>query len=111
MKIVFVLLILALIIPGGCAKMRDYTFNKDGYFGFKLKKRIGEGQDFKKDYYLTAEGISLIVRDTKNEVITKLGLPDEVDRNVEDYDIWLYKERKLKLFFDKGYLNSWDVLP
>lgn len=100
------IVIFCLLFFCGCVKMRDYTYNKDGYFGLKVKKEIGQGGEV-KDYYVTEDGIGLVVLDTKSEVTKKIGLPDNVEKTLEGYDCWIYESKGLKLFFNGDYLASW----
>lgn len=92
----------------GCVKMRDYTYQEDGYLGIKLKKQIGEGMKEGKDYYVTDDGAALIEMDSKVEVSKKIGMPDQVEQMVDGLERWQYKERKINLFFEDGYLKSWQ---
>lgn len=94
------------LIFSSCARMRDYTGVRNGSFGLDIQKGFGQGGE-KKDYYVTEDGVSFVVRDKKSEIIAKLGFPDSKETTVEGYECWEYKNRKLKLFFQDDYLKDW----
>ncbi|MBD3263523.1 MAG: hypothetical protein GF375_00290 [Candidatus Omnitrophica bacterium] len=93
----------------GCASMRDYVGVKEGAVGLDLKKGFGEGRE-KKDYYLTSEGEAITVGDTKNEVISFIGLPDAIDTTLEGYESWIYDSRALKILFYNSKVRDWKRL-
>ena len=101
------LIFLVCFILAGCVQMRDYTGVRDGFFGLDVKKGFGEGAE-EKDYYRVSADTAVIVRETKNQVKTKLGLPDSIGRNLEGYECWVYEKHKLKLFFEGDYLKEWE---
>lgn len=94
-------------IFSSCVQMRDYTGIRNGSFGIDIKKGFGQGKE-KKDYYITEDGVSFVVHDKKSEIVSKLGFPDERDVTLEGYECWIYKNRKLKLFFQDNYLKEWE---
>jgi hypothetical protein len=99
--------ILSLILSFGCAQMRDYTGVRDGAFGIDVKTGFDQGVD-KKDYYLISEEVALIAGDTKNQVIFKIGLPDNTDIGLDGYEQWFYEARGLVLFFRDDRLRGWS---
>ncbi|MBU1122577.1 MAG: hypothetical protein ABIH71_03245 [Candidatus Omnitrophota bacterium] len=94
----------------GCVKMRDYTYRENGSCGLRVKQEMGEGYQEGRDYYSANDGLYFIVRDTKDEIVKKMGLPDKREKTVEGYDCWVYKSRKLMLFFKDDYLESWEEI-
>ena len=97
-----------LIFVAGCVRMRDYTGVRQGAFVLDVKKSFDKGTE-KKNYVVLEEGVYLIVRDKKKEVISKIGLPDKVDVTLEGQERWEYEERKVNLFFRGDFLNSWEL--
>ncbi|MBU2103025.1 MAG: hypothetical protein ABH865_08495 [Candidatus Omnitrophota bacterium] len=89
--------------------MGDYVGVRHGYVTGGIKQRFGVGAD-KKNYLVTDGDVVLIVNDTKKAVQAKLGLPDVMSKNIDGYDCWEYRERKLKLYFNEDSLRSWEVL-
>ncbi len=92
----------------GCAEMRDYTGVRGGSFVLDIKRGFDEGGE-KKDYCLLKEGISLVVGDTKNEIISNLGLPDMIENTLEGYEKWVYGGGKINLFFNDYRLADWEL--
>jgi hypothetical protein len=104
------LILFFLIFIWGCAdmvEMRDYTGVREGAFGLDVKRGFDQGVD-KKDYYVIKQGVALIIGDTEKEVIVKIGLPDEISTTLDGHKKWLYKNRKINLFFKNKRLNSWN---
>ncbi len=97
---------LAVLAAAGCIQMRDYTGVKDGAFGLDVKKGFGKGKE-KKDYYVIKDGEGIVVGDTKNEVITLMGIPDQVTTNLEGYECWVYEKNGVVFLFSEGKLKSW----
>ena len=87
--------------------MRDYTGVRDGSFGLDVNKGFDQGVD-KKDYYMISENVALIVSDTKNDVIFKIGLPNETKIELDGYENWSYEDRKIDLFFKADRLRGWS---
>jgi len=104
---VFVLVLFIFIFSSSCIQMRDYVGTREGAVGLDLKKGIGPGE-IKKDYYVVSEGTGIVVGDTRDEVITKMGIPDEVESTLEGYESWIYNERKVRLLFDDDRLDDWQ---
>lgn len=103
----FFIFIFIFFLLVGCVKMRDFLGTKNGAFGIDIKKRFGEGIAT-KDYFITDDGIGVIVRDTKSEIIKKLGQPDSIEKIMDKRECWVYEKRNLKLFFDGEYLTYWS---
>ena len=101
------ILILVLLSTYGCVQMRDYTSARDGAFCFDVNKGFDQGVD-KKDYYVISEDIALIVGDTKNDVIFKLGLPTKIKTELDGSESWMYEEEKIDLFFSGKRLRGWS---
>ena len=106
-NIILGLFISLLVFAYGCVQMRDYTGIREGAFGLDVNKGFDQGVD-KKDYYLINEDVALIVGDSKDEVIFKIGLPDSIKMELDGHESWIYKERKIDLFFSDGRLRSWS---
>lgn len=94
----------------GCVKMRDYTYKDDRSFGIRVKQEMGEGYEESRDYYAADDGVYFVVRDTKDEIVKKMGSPDAREKTVEGYDCWVYENRKLMLYFDGDYLERWEEI-
>ncbi|MFH1504053.1 MAG: hypothetical protein ABIH08_01505 [Candidatus Omnitrophota bacterium] len=99
---------LLLILACGCVQMRDYTGIRDGAFGFDIKKGLGKGAD-KKDYLVFKGGVNIIIGDSKDEITAKIGLPNKVNRTLEQEEIWTYEDRKVNLFFKGDKLDNWNL--
>lgn len=106
MPALLMICITMLFLFSACVQMRDYTGIRNGSFGIDIQKGFGEGKE-KKDYYITEDGVSFVVHDKKSEIVSKLGFPDEREVTLEGYECWIYKNRKLKLFFQDDYLKEW----
>lgn len=102
--------LMLLVLVCGCVRMRDYTGTKEGVFAFgiDMKKGLGEGADSKKDYYVFEDGVNIIVGDSKNEVATKIGLPNKVDATLEKEEVWVYESKGMNLFFRGDRLDNWN---
>lgn len=109
LKNIFICLSIFLFVLSGCVELRDYTGTREGAFGLDIKKGFGPGAD-KKDYYVVKKDVNLIIGDTKNEIIFKIGLPDAIDVTLERYERWTYKDEKIKLFFSGNRLKEWSVI-
>lgn len=103
----FFLCLLILAFTLGCVQMRDYTGTRDGSFGLDVNKGFDQGVD-KKDYYLISEDVAIIARDTKDEVVFKIGLPTRVETDLDGYECWVYEDKKIDLFFGDNRLSSWS---
>jgi len=101
-------LILILVSIYGCVQMRDYTGVRDGSFGLDINKGFDQGVD-KKDYYIISEDVALIIGDTKNDVIFKIGLPTKTAIELDGYEKWIYEDKKIDLFFKADRLRSWSL--
>jgi len=106
-KKIFGLVLFIFIFSSACIQMRDYVGTKDGAVGLDLKKGFGQGE-VKKDYYVVSEGIGIVIGDTRDEVIAKMGIPDKVDSTLEGYESWIYNTRKIKLLFENDRLDDWQ---
>jgi len=91
----------------GCAEMRDYTGIRNGSFGLDIQRGFDEG-GVKKDYCLLKEGVDLVARDTKDEVVSKLGFPDKIGNTLDGCEKWVYEGDKISLFFKEHRLTSWE---
>lgn len=87
--------------------MRDYTGVRDGAFGFDVNKGFDQGVD-KKDYCVISEDIALIIGDTKNDIIFKIGLPTKIKSELDGYENWMYEEKEIDLFFRDDRLRGWS---
>jgi len=103
------LIIFLLIFISGCVQARDYVGVREGAFGLNVKKGFGDGAN-RKDYYLFEEGTYLIAGDSKNEVISRIGLPSKVERTLDSREGWVYEDKKMVLYFKEGHLNEWNSL-
>jgi len=101
--------VICLVVLAGCVQMRDYTGIKEGAFGLDMQKGFGEGGN-KKDYLILENGNSLIIGDSKNEVIAKIGIPDQVKTTIEGYESWVYESEKITLLFKGERLNDWHLI-
>jgi hypothetical protein len=107
--LVNVLLAVSVFSLVGCIKAKDYAGSQRGFVTLGVKQSFGEGAAT-KNYYLTPDGIEINVNDTKSNIMAKFGSPDSIEKDIDGYEGWTYKERKLKLFFDKDYLKNWSIL-
>lgn len=101
------LLVLVLFSTYGCVQMRDYTGAKDGNFVVGLKSGFDRGVD-KKSYYIVGEDIALIIGDTKNDIVFKMGLPAKTKIELDGYENWMYEDKKIDLFFSGNRLRGWS---
>jgi len=105
----FVLYFLVLVLFSiyGCVQMRDYTGTRNGAFCFDVNKGFDQGVD-KKDYYVISEDIALIIGDTKNDIVFKVGLPAKIKIELDGYENWMYEDKKIDLFFVGNRLRGWS---
>jgi len=101
--------IIAALMISGCVQMRDHTGVRHGAFYLGMHQGFDQGAD-KKDYYIIKDNVAIIIGDTKNEVIYKISLPDEVSTTLEGYETWIYQDYGLELIFKGDYLGSWRVI-
>ena len=101
------LLILVLFSTYGCVQMRDCTGTKDGSFVLSIKSGFDQGVD-KKSYRIVGEDITLIIGDTKNDIIFKIGLPTKTKIELDGYENWMYEDEKIDLFFRGNRLRGWS---
>tara|TARA_B100000315_G_C14571721_1_gene585915 strand:+ start:649 stop:993 length:345 start_codon:yes stop_codon:yes gene_type:complete len=106
----FIIFLFSMFFLSACVQMRDYVGEREGAYGLMRKKTFGEGEEVKKDYYVINDGDGLVIGDTKNEVIKKIGLPDEVKTTLEGYETWVYPQRGDIFYFSGDRLNRWDEL-
>ncbi|MFA7676776.1 MAG: hypothetical protein WCY34_01245 [Candidatus Omnitrophota bacterium] len=104
-----VFLMVIIFALSGCVQMRDCTGTREGAFGLDIKTGFDEGAD-KKDYHIVDEDTILIIGDTKNEIISKVGLPDRVHTTLEGYEIWIYEDERVELLFKENNVKSWRKL-
>ncbi|MDD4294567.1 MAG: hypothetical protein PHP69_03515 [Candidatus Omnitrophica bacterium] len=90
--------------------MRDYTRPTEDDRGLAVDYRysFGEGLDSDNGYYELGQGLYIIVGDTKNEIIQKLGLPDNIDKMPDTSECWVYMSKEIKLYFMSDRLDSWE---
>ena len=101
------LLILVLFFTYGCVQMRDYTGTRDGNFVVGLRSGFDQGVD-KKSYYVIDQDTTLIIGDSKNNIIFKLGLPTKTKMELDGYENWMYEEKEIDLFFRDNRLSGWS---
>jgi hypothetical protein len=105
----FLWAILPLIFLPGCTRVGDYVGASHGYVTLGMKQKFGNGGE-KKNYYALDEMTIIAPGDFKPDVREKLGLPDKVESNIEGYEIWIYGDRNIKLFFEKEKFKEWAYL-
>lgn len=105
----YALILLLPVLSYGCAHAGDYVGATHGYVTLGMKQGFGEGGD-KKKYYIIDEMTIISPGDPKPSVKDKLGLPDEIKTNIEGYEIWTYKNRNIKFFFEKERFREWVYL-
>lgn len=102
-------ILLFLLFFCGCAKADNYVGATHGYFTVGMKQGFGEGGEKKKFYAL--DDMDLIIPGAlKQSVRNKIGLPDKIEMNNEGYEIWIYEERNIKLFFEGEKFKEWAYL-
>lgn len=89
-----------------CVEMRDYTGKKNGGVVVFSKTEFGSGQSC-RDYYKIDDTAAIIVDDTKNEIVQKLGSPSTIERRADGDETWAYPGKNLQLVFDGDYLKHW----
>ena len=100
-------LFLVLFSAYGCVQMRDYTGTRDGDFVVGMQNGFDQGVD-KKSYRVIGENITLIIGDTKNDIVFKIGLPTKTKLELDGYENWMYDDRKIDLFFSGNRLRGWS---
>lgn len=90
----------------GCARVGDYVGTTHGYLTLGMKQKFGGGGE-KKNYYALDEMTIISPGALKPDVREKLGLPDKIESNIEGYEIWIYNNRKIKLFFENEKFREW----
>lgn len=108
--------LLSIIFVTGCAQVkagysqaRDYVGVHHGKVNVGLRQNFGQGLD-KKNYYVINKDNIIAVGDSKEEVIKNAGYADKIERSIDGYEVWVYNQKKIKLFFDKEHLKEWSVL-
>lgn len=96
-------------IFSGCTNVADHAGTTHGYLTVGMNQHFGDGGE-KKDYYTLDEMTLIVPGDLKPSVREKLGLPDEVKSNNEGYEIWIYKDRNIELFFEDEKFREWAYL-
>ncbi|UCG35209.1 MAG: hypothetical protein JSW17_06935 [Candidatus Omnitrophota bacterium] len=101
------LVIGALVLFFGCAKMEDYMSHRNGSICIEMETGFREGCYRKA--YLVLEGTDVILRvgDTRARVTDKIGSPDTIEYTVDGYERWEYKEKELMLYFGDNQLKFW----
>ncbi len=99
--------ILVLFSVYGCVQMRDYTGTRDGNFVVGMHRGFDQGVD-KKSYRVVGENITLIFGDTKNDIVSKIGLPTKTKIELDGHENWMYDDRKIELFFSGNRLRGWS---
>ena len=89
--------------------MRDHTGVRDGSFIVGVHQGFDQGAD-KKDYYIVKDGAAILIGDSKNEVIYKIGLPAEIGNTLEGYETWIYEAYGLELIFKGDHLGGWTFI-
>ena len=107
-NITLYLVIFLTVFTFGCVQMRDYTSVRNGAFMLDVQTGFDSGAHV-KDYYLVSDDIALIVGDSKNETIFKIGLPDKTEVALGGDEIWLYGKRGIDLFFRGNRLKGWSL--
>ncbi|MDP2922318.1 MAG: hypothetical protein Q8O30_01160 [Candidatus Omnitrophota bacterium] len=93
----------------GCAQAKDYVGFHHGYLNVGMKQSFGQGGS-KKNYYNVDKDTVITIGENKDDIIVDIGYPDKRERSLEGYEVWIYSEKKLKLFFDKKHLREWRNL-
>jgi len=93
----------------GCADAGDYVGVTHGYLTLGMNQKLGSGGE-KKKFYALSETTVIAPGELKQTVRDKIGLPDKVQSNNEGYEIWIYEERNIKLFFEKEKFREWAYL-
>lgn len=99
------LLFVILIASVGCTSLRGYVSGERGFLSARVKQAWGEGEAV-HEYYITREKYIVNVGDSNERIHDLLGFPDAMEQTLEGYEIWFYKNRNLKLYFDDGCLKS-----
>jgi len=102
----FLGLVFSLIFLSGCAHVGDYVGTTHGYLTVGRKLKFGDGGE-KKNYYILDDITVIAPGELKQAVREKIGLPDKVESNNEGYEIWVYEDRNIKLFFEKEKFREW----
>lgn len=105
----FLIALLLLIHFSGCSSVDDYVGVTHGYLTVGMKQKFGDGGE-KKNFYALDDMTIIAPGELKQTVWEKIGLPDKVESNNEGYEIWIYEERKIKLFFEKEKFREWAYL-
>lgn len=100
---------LLLVFLCNCAGAGDYVGTTHGYLTLGMKQKFGEGGE-KKKFYPFNDTNAIEPGEPKQAVKNKIGLPDKIETNNEGYEIWTYKERNVKLFFEKEKFREWAYL-
>lgn len=106
---VFLTVALLFIFFCGCNDVGDYVGATHGYLTLGMKQKFGEGGE-KKRFYTLDNTTVIAPGELKQAVCEKIGLPDKVQSNNEGYEIWIYEERNIKLFFEKEKFREWAYL-
>ncbi len=93
----------------GCSDVGDYVGVTHGYLTLGMKQKFGDGGEKKKIYALDDTTV-IAPGEFKQAIREKIGLPDKVQSNNEGYEIWIYEERNIKLFFEKEKFREWAYL-
>ena len=102
--LVFYLVSLFSIVIVGCAQLRPYVSSERGSLDMRVKQPLWEGQETKRYYITEAEEI-INLGDNKKRLVSIMGYPDDSVLSLEGYEIWAYKDRKIKFYFDGDYIK------
>jgi hypothetical protein len=98
------IVLFVLVFLLGCADLRRYVAADRGFVSLRAKQEFGLGQE-QNNYYVIEGNGTLSRGDTTHTVSTLLGRPDSISSSFEGYEIWTYELKKIKIYFDQGYLK------
>ena len=101
-----IVLVFFLFVCSGCVQMRDWTGKKNGGVVVFSKTEFGQGQS-DRDYYMIDDNNYVIIDDTKNEILAKLGSPDSMSSGADGHVDWVYLDKKVTLVFEGDCLKHW----
>ncbi len=93
----------------GCARAGNFVGATHGYVTVGMKQKFGSGGE-KESCYAIDNMTVIAPGELKRSVKEKIGSPDKVESTVEGYEVWIYKERNIKLFFEKEKFREWVYL-
>lgn len=101
----FILVLLIGIFFMGCTKLRGYVARDKGFVSLRVKKLFGQGEEI-KEFYVSSNGAIINIHDTQDRVFSVLGRPDRIESIWEGYQIWVYGNERLKIYFEDGYVKG-----